>query len=112
TIALATDTIINVSKGMRDACLAHGVGARKRHVVIHSGMALERYQAATAPNDWRARIGGWPEGARPRLVLMLAAFEPRKRQEAFLVAIAPHLRADPDLGVIFAGTGERLDQVR
>lgn len=110
--ALATDVIISVSGGMRDACLAHGIGRRHQHVVIHSGMPLERYQTATPPADWRARIGGWGGETRPKVVLMLAAFEPRKRQEEFLVAMDQHLKADQDLCLLFAGAGERLERVR
>lgn len=110
--AFATDVIISVSEGMRDACLAHGVGRGDQHVVIHSGMPLERYQTATPPADWRARIGGWSGETRPQVVLMLAAFEPRKRQEEFLVAMGQHLKADPNLCLLFAGAGERLERVR
>lgn len=110
--ALVTDLFINVSEGMRDAYLSHGVGRRDQHVVIHSGMPLERYQTARVPEDWRTRIGGWSGAARPQLILMLAAFEQRKRQEEYLVAMASHLHANPDLCILFGGAGERLERVR
>lgn len=110
--AFSTDVIINVSEGMREACLDHGVGRRDQHVVIHSGMPLERYQTATPPADWRSRMKGWAGETRPRLILMLAAFEPRKRQEEYLVAMAPHLKSHQDLCLLFAGAGEQLEPVR
>lgn len=110
--AWGTDGIINVSAGMRDACLDHGVGRPDRHSVIESGMDIERFRDAKPPLDWRGRIGGWSSEQKPFFVLMLAAFEPRKRQEPFLTAMAPFLRADPDLCVLFAGAGARLEATR
>ena len=110
--ALGTDSLINVSEGMRDACLDHGVGRPDRHSVIESGMNIQRFRDAAPPSDWRGRIGGWSREARPFFVLMLAAFEPRKRQEPFLTAMAPVLRAHPDLCILFAGAGARLEAAR
>ncbi|WP_426024753.1 glycosyltransferase [Brevundimonas sp. TSRC1-1] len=105
--ASISDVIINVSEGMRDACLENGVGRPDQQVVIHSGMPVQKFAAAKPPADWRARIGGWA-GERPRMMLMLAAFEPRKRQEAFLRAAARHLQANPNIVLLFGGSGIRM----
>lgn len=107
-----TDMMISVSEGMRDACLDHGVGRADRHVVIRSGMPLERFTSAKPVETWQTRIGGWAGGARPKLVLTLAAFEPRKRQEQFIEAMAPILRERGDICLLFAGQGARLDAAR
>lgn len=110
--AMVTDVMISVSEGMRKACLDHGVSDPNRHVVIRSGMPLERFTSAEPVADWRSRIGGWAGEARPKMVLTLAAFEPRKRQEAFIEAMAPHLRDRDDICLLFAGQGARLEPAR
>lgn len=107
-----TDMTISVSEGMRTACLEHGVSRADQHVVIHSGMDIGRFTAATAPEDWRGRILGWAGEARPKIVLMLAAFEPRKRQEAFIAAMAPELIRTGDICLVFAGKGAQMEASR
>jgi glycosyltransferase involved in cell wall biosynthesis len=110
--AMVTDMMISVSEGMRKACLDHGVSDPNRHAVIRSGMPLERFTSAKTAADWRGRIGGWAGKARPNMILTLAAFEPRKRQEAFIEAMAPHLRGRDDVCLLFAGQGVRLEPAR
>ena len=46
------------------------------------------------------------------MLVLLAAFEPRKNQLALLDAIAPILRGRPDLCLLFAGEGEMEGKVR
>jgi len=104
--------IINVSEGMKNACLDHKVGTPAQHVVIHSGMPIEKFQAAEPPADWRGRIGGWPDGAKPKMILMLAAFEPRKRQKPLIEAIAPMLRDRDDVCLLFGGQGTMFEDCR
>ena len=103
--ALRTDLFIAVSEGMRDAYRQAGIGVGRRFEVIHSGMPLAKFVSATPPADWKRRIGGWDGAERPTIIVMLAAFEPRKRQRALLAAIAPALRARPDLCLLLAGEG-------
>lgn len=108
--ARVTDLFIPVSKGMRDAYLAEGIGHAEMYDVIYSGMPLARFASCAAPPNWRERIGGWAGEARPKIALMLAAFEPRKRQREFLHAVAPRLRARPDICLILAGEGSQRQQ--
>ena len=110
--AKLSDRIINVSEGMKNACLDHKVGTPDQHVVIHSGMPIEKFQAAEAPLDWRARIGGWPEGDKPKMILMLAAFEPRKRQKQLIEAIAPMLKDRQDVCLLFGGQGTMFEECK
>ena len=102
-----TDVLIAVSHGMRDAFLEAGIGARTGIEVIHSGMALDRFTSAAGPVAWRSRIGGWDGPEKPRMLLMLAAFEPRKRQRELLHAIAPALRSRPDVLLLLGGEGSQ-----
>lgn len=110
--ARSTSLFISVSEGMRQAFVEQGIGTGKPFAVVHSGMPLERFAEARAPADWRKRVGGWERAARPRFVLMLAAFEPRKRQRPLLAALAPGLRARPDTCVLLAGAGSELERCR
>lgn len=103
--ARMTDLFIPVSEGMRDAYLSEGIGKANNYDVIHSGMRLEPFSLCRPPSNWRERIGGWPGAERPRFVLMLAAFEARKRHREFLRAMAPRLRQRPDICLLLAGDG-------
>jgi len=104
-----THRIIDVSGGVMKACLARGIGSVDQHLVIHSGMDIEKFKTATAPGDWQKYITNWSGPDKPFVVLMLAAFEPRKRQESFLRSIAPVLKRHAQLCVVFCGQGDRLD---
>jgi glycosyltransferase involved in cell wall biosynthesis len=68
-------------------------------------MRLDHFAGCQSPSDWRERIGGWPSEQRPRIVLMLAAFEPRKRHRSLLEAFAPLLRERTDICLLLAGDG-------
>lgn len=103
--AQVSDAIISVSCGMRDAYLEYRIGSPDLHDVVYSGMDLEKFTGAAAVDDWRERIGGWPGRTRPAFVLMIAALEKRKRQQAFLEAAAPHLAQREDVCILFAGEG-------
>lgn len=108
--ARMTDLFIPVSIGMRDAYLSEGIGRADMYDVVYSGMPLERFASCAAPSKWRERIGGWPGEERPKIVLMLAAFEPRKRHREFLHAVAPGLRRRPDICLVLAGEGSQRQQ--
>jgi len=107
-----SDAIISVSDGMRDACLQYRVGDESKHHVIQSGMNINKFQDAKAPDSWTEAITDWPTAERPFIVLMLAAFEPRKRQEAFLQAIQPIVHRNANLCVLLCGQGVKLEACR
>lgn len=101
-----THVLIAVSDGMRRAF--EDAGISDEVAVIHSGMALEKFRTAQPPENWAERIGGWPGEHRPYFVLMLASFEPRKRQLQFIRAIAAEARKRPDVCFLLAGEGPQL----
>jgi len=105
--ARTTDVIVSVSEGMRQACLDHGVGTPEQHVVVRSGMPLAKFWKAAQAAPTSLSAPDWIGPQPPILVLTLAAFEPRKRQEAFITAMAPYLAANPRLCLVFAGAGAR-----
>ena len=110
--ARTTDVIVNVSQGMLQACLDHGVGTPDQHRVVRSGMPLARFRKAAEAAPTTLSAPDWTGPRPPFLVLTLAAFEPRKRQEAFITAMAPHLAADPRLCLVFAGAGVREEDAK
>jgi glycosyltransferase involved in cell wall biosynthesis len=94
---------IDVSEGVRDECLRHRIGAPEQHFVARSPIQLDQFRSAQPPDDLVLPT----DGPRPVVVLVLAAFEPRKRQQAFLEALGK-LGPDPNLLVVFAGDGPTL----
>ena len=106
-----TDRFISVSAGMRDAYLRHRIGRPETHHVVHSGMELGKYVRAEAPRAWRERLH-WSEPDRPFVVLMLAAFDRRKRHLELVEAAGDLLGPVPEALVCFAGEGHCEAEVR
>ena len=107
-----THNVIDVSEGVRDACLVQGIGRSDQHHVIHSGMNISKFRQYVGAPEWRRYIEGWAGPDKPFVVLMLAAFEPRKRHEPFLRSMAPVLLRQPGMCVVFCGEGARLEASR
>jgi glycosyltransferase involved in cell wall biosynthesis len=103
--ARISNLLIAVSRGMQQAYISAHIGGSVPIPVIHSGMLLEHFSKAIAPTDWRRRIGGWDARKRPRIILKMAAFEPRKRQMPLLRAMAAGLRERDDVCLLFGGEG-------
>ena len=100
-----TDAFIDVSAGMRDICLRNGIGTAKSHHVVHSGFQVDRFRQAAPPEDW-SEILDLPMGApRPPIIVMVAAFEPRKRHVAFLKVLPRILKHHPGLRLLLVGDG-------
>lgn len=104
--ALITSAYFDVSEGMRDLCLAAGVGHPDRHHVVHSGFDLARFRNARPPEDWRDLLGVGP------ILLMMAAFEPRKRHLEFLNVFAKVAGRFPDMRLLLAGDGQLRSQIQ
>lgn len=103
--ARATHGYIHVSQGMLDACRTHDVGQRVPHAIIRSGFDIDRFRRATPPEDAADIRGGGAKSNRSAVLLMVAALEHRKRHLGLLDALAPILRAAPDVRLVFAGEG-------
>ena len=106
--AQVTHGYIHVSEGMRRATAKHRIGRHVPHAVIQSGFDLEKFSNSGPPSDLADLTGA----DKPLVLVLLAAFEPRKNQLALLDAIAPILRGRPDLCLLFAGEGEMEGKVR
>ena len=106
-VAGASNAFISVSSGVRDACLSQGIGGAEQHFVVHSPIEISRFKQAKPADD----VLSSEERSGRTVVLMLAAFEPRKRQEEFLDALADASPGE-DLIVLFAGDGPTLGLAR
>jgi glycosyltransferase involved in cell wall biosynthesis len=110
--AAFTDVFIDVSPAVRAECLAQGIGRADQHMVSFSPMPVERFRNAAWPQDWREITGVGDDGPenKPAVILMLAAFEPRKRQLQYLHALATSA-CPSDAILLFAGEGPEKLQV-
>lgn len=103
-----TDAYVDVSAGMRDEGLRHGLGTPENHVVVASGMDVALFRSAPPiangefPELLPAAVGSWDEA---EIVLMAAAFEERKRQPAFIAVFARVAAARPRAVLLLAGAG-------
>lgn len=109
--ARLTHAFVDVSAGMRDACLEAGVGRPDNHFVVYSGMKLDAFRNASPPEDWRVLLGIEPGEAKPPVVLMLAALEPRKRHVPLIEAFGAVVERCPDVRLVLAGEGAHRPEV-
>lgn len=110
-VARVTDGYIHVSEGMRDACIAHGVGLGRRHHVVRSGFDLHRFREARSPLDWRDLLKLRPGEDKPFVIAMLASLEPRKRHLHLLRNLREVLTRYPRLRLVFAGEGHMRPEI-
>lgn len=103
-----THAFVDVSEGMRQECLKHGIGTHKNHLVVASGMDVAAFQNASPiiadefPELLPAAIASWDDA---EIIVMAAAFEDRKRQPAFIAAFAKVAAARPKAVLLLAGAG-------
>ena len=110
--ARQTDVFIGVSEAVGRAYVAAGIARRGRVHCVRSGMDIERFRNPALPADWRELLGVTQGKARPRVVLMMAAFEPRKRHLPFLRAFARVADTLPNLKLLLAGAGPEEASIR
>lgn len=104
--SLFTDAFISVSPSVRDAYIDAGIGRPKQHFVALSAMNVERFKAARPPEDWRELLRLEPGRPKPPTVVMVAAFEARKRQLELIRALPEAFSGLPAWRMLFVGDGE------
>ena len=103
-----TDAFVDVSAGMKKECLAKQIGKDNNHFVIPSGMDVTLFQNAKPitlgelKDTFPEPVMGW---ANAKLILMVAAFEERKRQLEFLDVFARIVQSNPEACLLLAGSG-------
>ncbi|UWR39488.1 glycosyltransferase [Sulfitobacter sp. W074] len=103
--ARQTDVFIGVSETVGRAYVTAGITRRGRVHCVRSGMDIARFRNPALPADWRSLLGVARGNARPRVVLMMAAFERRKRHVPFLRGFARVADTMPDLKLLLARAG-------
>ena len=110
--AQRTHLFIGVSEMMGRSFVQAGIAGQGQVHCVRSGMDLARFQNATPPTDWQHLLGLSCGQPRPKVVLMMAAFEPRKRHIPFLQALAKVAHTLPDFKLLLAGRGPEEARVR
>ncbi|MDU8945526.1 glycosyltransferase [Ovoidimarina sediminis] len=98
-----TDGYIAVSAAVAEAHSRAGIAGLDRIEVIYSGMNLERFQNANPPSDLVDKLERDVKGRK--IVLLLAAFEPRKRQLGLIEEIGRRKADTSHLYFLLAGDG-------
>ncbi len=107
-----THMYVNVSTGMQVEGIKHRVGCSAQHVVIPSGMDVEKFRRASGyPHAELLRmIGGDFILEGMKVIVMVAALEPRKRIYEFLSVFSALVERHPN--AIFVVLGEGHDAPR
>jgi len=110
-VARITHAFISVSRGMRDAYIANGIGAPEAHHVVYSGMPLDAFIGAIPPEDWRTIAGVEPGEPKPPILVMLAALEPRKRHRELIEVFGRVVERFPEVRLLCGGEGPARPEV-
>ena len=106
--ARITDAFVNVGGDMMEQALRDRIGRQDQHLVIPSGMDLEKFRNATARRmGWKKILGSAAEGLpeAPRFIVLVSRLEQRKGQSAFLEVFQRIARRVPQAVLLLAGEG-------
>lgn len=113
-LAPMTHAFVDVSSGMLDACLEHKIGNSKNHIVVPSGMNIEKFIKAQ-PVDDSELVKYLPHIKEPlselHIILMVAALEPRKRVVEFLYVFAEVVKTDSKAILVLLGEGHDKSRI-
>ena len=107
-LAPVTDAFVDVSLGMMETALASGIGPAPKHTVVPSGMDLAQFRQAQPVSDEELGAAfscSAPDASGLKLLVMVAALEPRKRVIEFLDVFAQSRRLRTSGGA--GGPGRR-----
>ena len=112
TVSNFTHKFICVSKGMMNESLKNGIGSKKKYLVIHSGFDLQLFKKAKK-NYNLINLKNYRLNPKKYFVLlMIGAFEERKRQIEFLYIFKKLLDKNPNLILVFVGSGKLLKEAK
>ncbi|MEH3104907.1 MAG: glycosyltransferase [Sphingomonas phyllosphaerae] len=110
-VAPLTDHFIHVSHGTHQAYRDARVGMRRPHSIVRSGMEVDRFPGASWPDDWREIVGVDEGSEKPKVILMLAALEARKRHDEFIRAFVSLTKPGENIRLLLAGNGPEAENV-
>jgi glycosyltransferase involved in cell wall biosynthesis len=102
--ASVTHAFVDVSPGMKELALAHGVGTPDLHYIVPSGMDIDSFRSRR-PKQSGVSNAAIPSPAPRRRVVYLANYEPRKAHRELIDAIAARRDQFGDTTFVLAGTG-------
>lgn len=105
-----TNSFICVSPFLRDASLREKIGSSDKYFVAYSAMDIESFRTANEPADWRNILKVAEKKEKPLTIVMLAAFEPRKRHLELISCLPVIFENIPEWRILFAGEGELLQK--
>jgi glycosyltransferase involved in cell wall biosynthesis len=94
--------LIAVSEAVRDAGLARGIGRPEQYRVIRGGIRVPTARADAAKSSMRQALGLPPETV---VLGTIGRLDHAKDPLGALAALAPHLRRQPHLRLLFIGDG-------
>lgn len=112
TVSNITHKFICVSKGMMNESLKNGIGSKKKYLVIHSGFNLQLFKKAKKNYNLISLKDYRLNPKKYFVLLMIGAFEERKRQIEFLYIFKKLLDKNPNLILIFVGSGKLLKKAK
>lgn len=107
-LAPVTHAFVNVSQGMMETALANGIGPAPKHNVVPSGMDLTQFKDACRIGDDEIDAAfecSIEKASRVKLLVMIAALEPRKRIVEFLDVFARVAESEPTAALAVLGEG-------
>lgn len=109
-----THKLIAVSQGMKDSYISNQITEPDKIEIIHSGMDLNKFTSVTnfTASDWESVVPETSHESKPFIVLMLAAFEPRKRQQILIEEISNKIKTTTNICFVLAGEGSELQKCK
>jgi glycosyltransferase involved in cell wall biosynthesis len=107
-----THLFIHVSPQMREECEKRSIGSRAQHVIIESGMDVDRFRNGKPPHDGLDLLES-PTGSdvKPFVILFLGALEKRKGHAHFLPVFKDVVSERSNTILLIAGEGEQRHEV-
>lgn len=107
-----TDLYVGVSHAVCQSFIKAEIAKPEQMHCVRSGIALGQFREGVWPTDGISLLGAAQGESRPRVALMMAAFEPRKRHIPFLRAFAQIKDKLPDMKLLLAGQGPEEQAIR
>lgn len=107
-----TDYFICVSKGMMQEMLKYKIASLKKCEVIHSGFDIKKFQKAKKNFNLINNQQYRKKPNKFKILLMMGAFEKRKKQIEFLNIFDDLLKRHTNLLLVIVGAGQLLNQAK
>ena len=107
-----TDKFICVSKGMLIESLKFKIGNKEKYKIIHSGFDIKKFKY-TKKEPKIIKINEYNKNPKKfKLILMMGAFEERKRQIEFLHIFKKIIKIFDKTILVFVGSGKLLNKTK